>query len=133
MRWHQQISSCTSNQFLTAATTSPAPATTSLQQQLPVLHRQLLPSKSRHQRTPSCSSDHLRAAVTTFLQQHLPVLHQKLPALHQWPPSCSSDNHPSPATTSSAPAATSPAPATSFLQQRPSSCTSNYQFCTTSL
>ena len=57
------------------AATSPTPATTFLQKQLPVLPRWPLPGNSSYFPEPA----------TTFLQQQLPVLQQQLPVLHQWP------------------------------------------------
>ena len=48
LRRQQQLPSCTGNHFPAAATNTPAPATNSLQKQLPVLHR----------RPPSCTSSY---------------------------------------------------------------------------
>ena len=39
LRRHQQLPSCTGDHLTAAATTTPAPAATSLQKQLPVLHQ----------------------------------------------------------------------------------------------
>ena len=116
--------SCTCDHFPAEAATSPPLATTSLQKQLPVLHR----------RPPSCNSDHLLtpaaassapaatnpAPVSTFPQQRPPsctssyhVLHQQLPALPQRPPSYSSRYQRLP-----------------VVNKRPSSCISRNQPCT---
>ena len=97
-----------------------APAATSLQKQLPVLHR----------RPSSC----------TRRYQQLPVMHQQLPALHRRPSyssdyqfcisscrSCTSDHLLAPADSSNYQSWTSehlPAPADTSSQQL---CTSNYQ------
>ena len=114
MRRHQQLPSCTGDHFTAAVTTTPAPAATSLQKQLPVLN----------QRSPSCTSRY----------QQPPVLHQQLPVLNQQPPSCTSDHLPAPVDISGYQFCTSnyqswtsdylPAPADISSYQF---CTSNYQ------
>ena len=99
---HRRPLPCSSSYLL-------APATTSLQQQL-----------------PSCIVDHFPAAAATFLHR------RPLPCRSSYK-SCTNDQLPAaatssaPAATSSAPAVTSPAPATAFLHQRSLSCTSRYQ------
>ena len=130
MRRHQQLPSCTGDHFTAAATTTPPPAVTFLQKQLPVLH--------------------WRPSFCTSRYQQLPVLHQHLPVLHSLPScssdyqfctssrrSCTSDRLPAPTITflhEQTPATTSPEPAITFLRQqlpvlnqRPLSCTSRSQ------
>ena len=84
----------------------PAPVTTFLQQQLPVLH----------QRPPSCCSNYLLAPsapgpapATTFVHQQLTILHQRPHSCTCSYNSCTSDYRPAPAASSPATAATSPA------------------------
>ena len=117
-----------------------APATSLLQQQLPLLHWWPLPCRSSnqsctsdqflHQQIPAITSSAPAAtspAPATFLQQRLPVLHKQLPVLHQRPPSCTSDCLLAPADTSDYQSWTSdhlPAPVDSSSHQF---CTSNYQ------
>ena len=127
LRRHQQLPFCTGDHFPAAATTTPALATTSLQKQLPVLHR----------RPPSCTSTTSSAPATISLQKQLPVLHRRPPSCssYQFCTSsyqfCTSNRLPASAATSSAPAttclepATSPEPATTFLHQQIPAATSS--------
>ena len=126
LRRHKKLPSCTSDTFLhrwlfpAAVTTSPSPATTSLQQQLPswtsdTFLQQLPPSCTNSYQWPPVLTTRLAsgavspAPATTFLQQQLPVLHQQLPVLHQWPPI-----HRLPVLHQ----LSSPAPTTTFQQRR---------------
>ena len=96
LRRHQQLPSCTGDYFPAAATTTPAPATTFLQQwpisctssyqQLSVLN----------QRPPSCTSKY----------KQLPFLNQRPPSCTSRYQSCTSDYLPASAETSPAPATT---------------------------
>ena len=118
MKRHQLLPSCTGDHFTAAATTTPAPATTSLQRQLLLLHRRPLPCRSSCQ---SCTSDRLPVLAITFLHQQTPVatfLHQQIPAATS---SASATTSPKPVTTflhQQTPATTSPEPATTFLHQQ---------------
>ena len=122
---------------VTTSNTTPAPAATSLQKQLPVLHRRLSSCTSSApaatSSAPAATSSAPAAtspASATFLQQRLLILHQQLPVLHQRPPSCTSYHFPAPAepaTTSPEPVTINPEPATALLHQRSPSCTSRYQ------
>ena len=136
---HQQIPAATS---CAPAATSPA-SVTFLQQWLPVLHQQL---PVLHQRPPSFTSYHLPAPADTSDYQSrtsdwLPApaiisLHQQISAATSSAPATTSLE---PATTflhQQIPATTSPGLATTFLHQqipvlnqRPSSCTSRNQSC----
>ena len=115
--------------------------TTSLQQQLPLLHQRPLPCRSSYQ---SCTGDHLPASAdtnshqpstgdlpaaaiaspapaTTFLHQQTlasTFLHQQIPAATS---SATATTSPEPATTSlhqQIPATTSPRPANTFLHRQ---------------
>ena len=98
-----------------------APVTTSLQLQLPLLHRRPLPCRSSYQ---SCTGDHLPAPADTssyqFASNGLPAL--AITFLHQQIS----------AATSSAPASTGPEPATTFLHQQ-IPVTTSFALATTSL
>ena len=95
-------------------------ATTSLQQQLPLLHRRPLPCRSNNQ---FCTGDHLAAPADTSSYQFYTSSYQ--PCIGDLPAAAITSS--APAAAGPAPATTSPEPATAFLHQRSPSCTSRYQ------
>ena len=127
MRRHQQLPSCISDHFTAAATTTPALAASSLHQQLPVLHQQIPASTFLHQQIPAATGF---APVTTSPEPAATFLHQQTPATIS-PETVTTFLH------QQIPATTSPGPVTTFLylqipvlNQRPSSCISGNQSCT---
>ena len=113
--------SCPGDHFPAETATSPAMATTFLQQKSPFRTSNYQFCTSSYQ---PCSSDHIPTAAITFLHQQLLVLplrppscisdhllHQPLTVQLQRLPSCPSD-------LLSAPATTSPELATTFLHQQ---------------
>ena len=119
MRRHQQLPSLTGDHFTAAATTTPAPPTTSLQRQLPLLHQWPLPCRSRFQ---FCTSSCLSCTSDHFLHHQTPAatfLHPQTPATNSPEPATNFLHQQIPATTSSGPANTFLHQQIPVLNQRP--------------